>query len=171
MPDLAAAAWPTLAFLAFIIVQRLSELAIARRNTARLLDRGAVEHGADHYPAMVMLHTAWIVALVLLGMDERVQPIWLAVFAVLQVCRLWILLSLGERWTTRIIVLDEPLVTRGPFAFLKHPNYALVCAEIFVAPMVLGLVWVALLFSALNAAMLFVRIRAEDRALSGLREG
>ena len=170
MPEaLAPGGWPTLAFLAFILVQRLLELAIARRNTARLLARGAVEHGAEHYPFMIALHTAWIAALVLDGLDEAVRPGWLAVFALLQVARLWILASLGERWTTRIIVLDEPLVRRGPFAFLRHPNYVLVCAEIFVAPMVLGLWWVALLFTVLNAAMLYVRIRAEDRALHSLR--
>ena len=168
MPDLAVA-WPTAAFLAFIIVQRLVELVIAKRNTARLISRGAIEHGAEHYPFMIMLHTAWIAALVLLGLNETVQPVWLALFAFLQLGRVWILWSLGERWTTRIIVLNEPLVARGPFAFLRHPNYVLVCFEIFVAPMVLGLVWVAVVFSLLNAAMLFVRIRAEEAALHSLR--
>ena len=163
------AAWPTAAFLAFIILQRLLELVIARRNTARLMARGAEEHGAEHYPFMILLHTSWLAALVLLGLDETVRPFWLALFVLLQFARLWILFSLGGRWTTRIIVLDEPLVKRGPFAFLKHPNYVLVCAEIFVAPMVLGLVWVAIVFSLLNAAMLYVRIGAEERALASLR--
>ena len=66
-------------------------------------------------------------------------------------------------------MLPEPLVARGPFRFMRHPNYALVVAEIIVAPMVLGLVWVAALWTVLNAAMLWVRIRAEDRALAPLR--
>lgn len=156
-------------FLTFIVVQRLSELVIAKRNTARLLAQGAVEHGAGHYPVMVALHSAWIVALVVFGWQNPVSWPWLAVFALLQVFRVWILATLGRRWTTRIIVLPEPLVARGPFRFIRHPNYALVVAELIVAPMVLGLVWVAVLWTVLNAAMLWVRIRAEDRALAPLR--
>lgn len=157
------------AFLAFVVAQRLVELAIARRNTARLLARGGREHGAEHYPVMVALHASWVAALVLLGWDEEIRPAWLAAYVVLQVFRLWILATLGARWTTRIVVVDEPLVARGPFRLMRHPNYALVVAEIAVAPMVLGLVWVAVAFSVLNAAMLRVRIRAEDAALG--REG
>ena len=154
-----------IAFLAFIAVQRLGELILARRNTARLLASGAREHGASHYPLIVALHAAWLAALVLFGWDEPVSPPWLIAFAVLQVLRVWILATLGPRWTTRIVVTDEPPIRAGPYRFLRHPNYALVVCEIAVAPMVLGLVWVAVLFSILNAAMLAVRIRAEDRAL------
>ena len=158
-----------LAFLAFLIAQRLGELVLARRNTAALLARGAVEHAPGHYPLIVALHTAWIVALVVFGWNNPLHLGWLSVFALLQVFRVWILASLGPRWTTRIIVLDEPLVARGPFRLMRHPNYALVVAEIAVAPLVLGLPWVALVFSILNAAMLTVRIRAENAALSHLR--
>lgn len=160
---------PALWFLAFIIAQRLSELVIAKRNTARLIAQGAIEHGAGHYPAMVAMHAGWIGALVVFGWNNPVSWPWLGVFAVLQLFRVWILATLGPRWTTRIIVLPEPLVARGPFRFMRHPNYALVVAEIIVAPMVLGLVWVAALWTVLNAAMLWVRIRAEDRALASLR--
>lgn len=160
---------PALWFLAFIIVQRLSELVIAKRNTARLLARGAVEHGAGHYPVMVAMHSAWIAALMVFGWQNPVSLPWLAVFVLLQLFRVWILATLGPRWTTRIIVLPQPLVARGPFRFMRHPNYALVVAELIVAPMVLGLVWVAALWTVLNAAMLWVRIRAEDRALASLR--
>lgn len=156
-------------FLAFLIVQRLSELVIARRNTAALLARGAVEHGAGHYPVIVALHTGWIVALVIWGWSAPVHLGWLTAFAVLQGFRVWILLSLGARWTTRIIVLDEPLVARGPFRWIRHPNYALVIAEIAVAPMVLGLPWIAVVFSLLNAGVLTIRIRAENAALAHLR--
>ena len=166
MPDFSL---PALFFLGFILVQRLAELALARRNTARLLARGAREFSAAHYPLIVALHAAWIIALVWFGHDNPVSLPWLAVFAVLQALRVWILATLGERWTTRIIVLDQPLVRAGPFAFVKHPNYLLVVAEIFTAPMVLGLVWVAVIFSVLNAAVLFIRIRAEDAALADLR--
>jgi methyltransferase len=160
---------PAILFLAFIIVQRLSELVIAQRNTARLLAQGAVEHGAGHYPAMVLMHAAWIAALVVFGWQNPVSVPWLVAFAGLQVFRIWILATLGRRWTTRIIVLPEPLVAKGPFRFMRHPNYALVVAEIIVAPMVLGLVWVAVVWTVLNAAMLYVRIRAEDRALAAYR--
>jgi methyltransferase len=152
-------------FLAFIIVQRLAELVISKRNTAALMARGAREVGADHYPVMVALHSAWILCLVIFGFSQNIHIGWLALYAVLQVLRVWILSTLGRRWTTRIIVIDEPLVTKGPFRFIPHPNYTLVVFEIFVAPMVLGLPWVALLFTVLNAAMLYRRIRVEDAAL------
>lgn len=156
-------------FIAFLVLQRLAELVIARRNTRRLLARGAVEHGAAHYPLIVALHAAWLVSIVVFGWGQPVHPGWLAAFALLQLFRLWILSTLGPRWTTRIIVLDEPLVRRGPFRVLRHPNYTLVVLEIAVAPMVLGLAWVALVFSLLNAAVLAIRIRAENAALAPLR--
>lgn len=159
----------TVLFLGFIIAQRLSELVIAKRNTARLLDKGAYEVGESHYPVMVAMHSVWIACLIFFGYDEAVAFGWLAIFAVLQVFRLWILGSLGGRWTTRIIILEEPLVVRGPFKYVSHPNYTLVVAEIIVAPMVLGLVWVAVVFTVLNAAMLWVRIGVEHKALAPLR--
>ena len=160
----------TFLFLAFIIVQRLSELVIAKVNTKRLLARGAYEVGAQHYPVMVAMHSIWIGCLLFFGYGEAVSYGWLAIFALLQVLRIWILGTLGARWTTRIIILPEPLVVRGPFRFLKHPNYTLVVAEIIVAPMVLNLVWVAVVFTVLNAAMLWVRIGVEGRALAPLRD-
>ncbi len=150
-------------------MQRLGELVLAKRNTARLMARGAYEVGAGHYPLMVAMHTAWIIALVVFGYDEQVVVGWLAVFVVLQILRVWILASLADRWTTRIIVLEEPLVVRGPFRFVKHPNYMLVVAEIAVAPLVLGLGWIALVFTVLNAAMLALRISVEGKALAKLR--
>ncbi|HEY9038672.1 MAG TPA: isoprenylcysteine carboxylmethyltransferase family protein [Roseovarius sp.] len=159
----------TFLFLAFVVLQRLGELVIARINTARLLARGAHEVGAGHYPVMVAMHSLWIGCLLVFGYDQPVSWVWLAVFAVLQALRVWILGTLGRRWTTRIIILPEPLVTRGPFRYLRHPNYTLVVAEIIAAPMVLGLVWVAVVFTVLNAAMLWVRIGVEGRALASLR--
>ncbi len=160
----------TLLFLAFIVIQRLGELIIAKRNTARLLDKGAYEVGANHYPIMVAMHSAWIMYLLVFGHDEPISIAWLLLFAVLQCLRVWILSTLGERWTTRIIVLEEPLVVHGPFRYFSHPNYILVVAEIIVAPMVLGLMWVAIIFTALNAVMLWVRINVEHRALAPLRK-
>ena len=159
------------AFLAFLVAHRLGELWIARRNTAHLLARGGIEHGAVHYPAIVALHAAWIGALAWFGWDQPVHLGWLVVFFLLQLLRVWVLATLAERWTTRIIVLPEPVVTRGPFRLIPHPNYAVVIAEIAVTPLVLGLPWIALVFSMLNAALLFgVRIPAESRALAPYRE-
>lgn len=158
------------AFIAFLVVQRLGELVLARRNTARLKARGATEHGAAHYPAIVALHTAWVAAIAWWGWNEPLRVGWLVVFAALQILRIWVLATLGERWTTRIVVLPEPLVARGPFRFIPHPNYAVVMAEIAVAPLVLGLHWVAATFFVLNAAiLLLVRIPAENEALAPLR--
>ena len=105
----------TTLFLTYLVVQRLGELLLARRNTQRLMQRGAREVGARHYPAIVLLHTGWIACLTIFGFAQPVAWAWLAVFAILQIFRFWTLATLGERWTTRIIVLDEPLVARGPF--------------------------------------------------------
>ncbi|MCA0998607.1 isoprenylcysteine carboxyl methyltransferase family protein [Alloyangia pacifica] len=161
----------TALFLGFIVLQRLGELALARRNTARLLARGAHEVGREHYPVMVLMHAAWLLCLVVFGHDRSLSYGWLCIFAILQALRVWILASLGARWTTRIIVIEEPLVERGPFRYVSHPNYMLVVAEIIAAPMVLGLSWVAALFTLLNAAMLTWRIGVENRALAPLRKG
>ncbi|MBB3356705.1 MULTISPECIES: isoprenylcysteine carboxyl methyltransferase family protein [unclassified Novosphingobium] len=156
------------AIMAFVTLQRLSELVIARRNTARLMAAGAREVGANHYPVMVAMHTAWLAVLWFTVGDRPIFLPLLAVFAVLQLMRVWVLATLGPRWTTRIIVTrDAPLVKRGPFRFVRHPNYMVVTAEIAVLPLTFGLVWVALLFTVLNAAMLTVRIRAENSALYG----
>ena len=162
---LETSALPSGLFIGVLVVQRLSELLIARRNTARLMARGAREIGARHYPAMVALHASWLLAIALLGWGEPVLWPWLAPYVVLQGLRVWILTTLGSRWTTRIIVLDEPLVARGPYRYVNHPNYWLVVAEIVVAPMVLGLWSVAIVWSVLNALMLWWRIGVENEAL------
>lgn len=150
-------------------LQRLGELMLARRNTARLLARGAKEVASGHYLTIVLLHAAWLAGLWglvgLRGLADISLP-WLAVFVVLQGLRVWVIATLGPRWTTRIIVLPgAPLVLRGPYRFMRHPNYAVVAGEILVLPLVFGLVWYGLAFSALNALVLAARIRAEDAAL------
>ncbi|MRX49352.1 hypothetical protein GI374_02605 [Paracoccus sp. S-4012] len=155
-------------FLAFILAQRLAELALARANTRRLLGAGAREHGAGHYPLIVAVHVAWLAALAVLGWDGPVHPGWLALYGLLQLARLWVLATLGRRWTTRILTLPgEAPVTAGPFRLLRHPNYAVVAGEIAVAPLVLGLPWIALIFALLNALVLRIRIRAEAAAWRG----
>jgi methyltransferase len=152
--------------VAFVTLQRLAELALARRNTRRLLARGGREVGAGHYPAMVAFHAGWLALMWALAVDAALVPLWTAVFVALQALRLWILASLGERWTTRIIVVDEPLVRRGPYRFMAHPNYALVVAEIAVVPLALGAPLVALAVSLPHLALLRVRLRAEAAALA-----
>ena len=158
---------PLYAVVAFVIAQRLAELAYAARNTRRLHARGAFEVGANHYPWLVMLHAAWLAALVLtVAPDTTLNLPLLAVFGTLQVARAWVIATLRGRWTTRIIVLPgAPLVTKGPYRYLKHPNYAVVCAELAVLPLMFGAWEVALLFSALNLALLRHRVRVEEAAL------
>lgn len=154
------------AVLLFVTAQRLGELVLARRNTAWLKAQGAVEHAPGHYPLIVLTHAAWLVGLWWLAWDNPVNLGWLTVFAALQLLRVWVLATLGRRWTTRIIVTPgAPLVRRGPFRFLSHPNYTVVAGEIAVLPLAFGLPGFALLFSVLNAAVLFIRIRAENAAL------
>lgn len=154
--------------MALVTLQRLAELVIASRNTRHLRALAAVEIGRSHYPVMVALHASWLIVLWLtVGGQSVIMPL-LAVFVLLQALRVWVLATLGKRWTTRVIVLPgAPLVTGGPFRFLRHPNYCVVIGEIAVLPLTFGLVWVAVVFSLLNAAMLFVRIRSESRALYG----
>lgn len=154
--------------LGFVTVERLAELLLAKRNTTRLLGRGAIEFAAAHYPLIVVLHAVWLAGLWLLAWDRPLQWAWLVLFAVLQVLRIWVLATLGERWTTRIIVLPGvPLVNRGPYRFLKHPNYVVVIGEIAVLPLVFDLPLYALVFSILNGIILFIRVTAESAALKG----
>lgn len=153
------------ALLAFVTLQRLVELAIARRNTARLVARGAVEHGARHYPLMVALHATWLLSLWWFGWARDAALPLVLLYALLQAGRIWVLATLGPRWTTRILVLPgvAPVVA-GPFRFVRHPNYLVVALELPCVSLALGLVWHALLFGALNLAMLRHRIRAENAA-------
>lgn len=159
--------WP-LIIIGLVAAERLFELLYAARNTRRLSARGAVEHGAGHYPLIVLLHTAWLVTAFIFA-PRDVAPVWawLGIYIVLQAARAWVILSLGSYWTTRIISLpDAPLVRRGPYRFLKHPNYAVVSGEIAVLPLALREPLVALVFSALNLALLAWRVRVENEALS-----
>ncbi len=153
--------------LALVTLQRLGELVLARHNTERLLARGAIEVGASHYPLVVSVHAAWLIALWVWGRDQDVNLIALFGFVVMQGLRFWILATLRGRWTTRIIVLPgEPLVASGPYRYFSHPNYAVVAAEIALLPLALHLPWLAVIFTILNAAVLAIRIRAEAGALA-----
>ena len=152
--------------LSLVTFQRLGELWLSNRNMKRLLAQGAREHAPGHYLPIVALHAAWLVTLWLFALPRPIDGFWLAMFVLIELARIWVLATLGARWTTRIIVLPEaPLVRRGPYRWVNHPNYLVVIAEIAVLPLVFGLWRVALIFSALNAVGLAVRIRAENRAL------
>ena len=155
--------------LALVTLQRLGELVLARHNTRALLARGAIEVDARHYPLIVAVHAAWLIALWIFGRDQEVNLLALAVFVMLQGLRVWILMTLGPRWTTRIIILPgEPLIASGPYRYLSHPNYIVVAGEIAVLPLALHLPVPALVFSVLNTAVLTIRIRAESRALAAM---
>ena len=157
--------------LAAVLFERLVELWIARRNTTRLLAEGATEHGVEHYPYVVMLHGAWLAALVYFTPPGTpVNFIWLAVYLILQAGRVWVMTSLGRFWTTRIIAPTEaPLARRGPYRYLRHPNHVLVGGEIAVLPLVFGHWQIAIVFSLLNALVLRERIHAENEALAERR--
>lgn len=157
--------------LIFVAVQRLGELILAERNTRRLKAQGAREVGAAHYPLFVVLHASWLVALAVF-VPWHAQPNWwlIGAFALLQLGRVWVIATLGPYWTTRIITLDAaPIVTGGPFRLVRHPNYLVVCGEIAVLPLAFGAWWIAIVWSALNAALLAHRIGVEDAALNARR--
>jgi methyltransferase len=153
--------------LLLVAVQRTVELVYARRNERRLLARGGVETGASHYPLIVALHAAWLVAMAV-SIPAQTLPNWwlLGIYALLQAARVWVIASLGPYWTTRVVTVPGVvLVRRGPYRFLRHPNYAIVAAEMVVLPLAFGAVTIAVAFTLLNAAVLTWRIRVEDRAL------
>jgi methyltransferase len=155
------------AVLAFVVVQRLGELALASANTRRLRRLGGIESDRLGYPLFVALHGAWLASLAFV-VPTTVTPSWplLGLFGGLQFGRLWVIASLGRRWTTRLVVLPQAAPVRtGPYRFLRHPNYLIVVCEIAVLPLAFGAVGVALVFSVANAVLLARRIRLEDRAL------
>lgn len=159
------------AILALVALERLGELLYGRRNAKRLLAEGAVEHGADHYPLFILLHAGWLLAM-LLSVRPHTRILWplIGVYALLMLGRVWVIASLGRFWTTRIITLSAaPLVRRGPYRFLRHPNYLIVAGEIAILPLAFGAWRIALVFSLLNLALVWHRVRVEDRALAPRR--
>ncbi len=157
--------------LAVVTAERLGELWLARRNTAALRAEGAYEAAPGHYPLIVALHAAWLAGLWVFGLNAALNLGWLTIFLGLQMLRIWVLATLGRRWTTRIIVLPgAPLVTAGPYRFIAHPNYLVVVGEIAALPLCLGLPWYAIAFSVANGALLAIRIQAENASLLTLRD-
>jgi methyltransferase len=162
------AASPLVWIVGLVALQRLAELVVARRNTAALLARGGREIGRRHYPLFILLHASWLLAILVATPLDR-QPSWglIGVFAGLQLLRVWVIATLGPYWTTRVITLDgAPIVRRGPFRFVRHPNYWIVVGELAVLPLAFGEVWIAVIWSALNALLLRHRISVEMAALA-----
>lgn len=159
-----------LALLAAVAAERIAEVSVSVRNARRTLARGGQETGRGLYPFLVAFHAAFLVTLAAAALrDPRPPPLQYApLIGVLlaQGLRWWAVASLGDRWNTRVIVVPgEPPVTRGPYAFLRHPNYLAVVLEVACLPLVWGLWGFALAFSAGNAILLAVRIREEEKAL------
>jgi methyltransferase len=154
-----------------VALQRLLELAYARHNTAKLRRLGAVEADAAGYPFFVLLHASWLASLAVL-IPATAPPYWplLGFFALLQIGRIWVILSLGSCWTTRLVTLpDAPLVQTGPYRYFRHPNYLLVIAEVAVLPLAFGAVAIAATFSGLNLVLITRRVRIEDGVLASRR--
>ena len=155
------------AVLVLVAAQRGGELLLARANTVRLLRDGAIEADPTGYKWLVLLHTAWLVALAV-TVPAATPPHWplLALFVLLQAGRVWVISSLGRRWTTRLIVVPgAPLVVSGPYHWINHPNYLIVAGEIAILPLAFDALAIAAGFSACNALLLMRRTRLERAAL------
>lgn len=168
---MASEVWFT-ALVVAVGLERLAELVVSKRHAAWAFSRGGVEYGRRHYGVMVVLHTALLVGAVaeVWWLDRPFLPVlgWsmLALVLASQALRWWCIRTLGPQWNTRVIVVPGlPLVSRGPYRVLRHPNYVAVVVEGVALPLV-HTAWVtAVLFTVLNAALLTVRIRVEDHAL------
>lgn len=162
--------WPVWAqaVFAYVVIQRLAELAYANANTRRLLAEGGREYGADHYPLFILLHTGWLISIALFAEPTtRPDMLLLNAFIASQTFRFWTLASIGRWWTTRIISAPHfPRVKRGPYRYIKHPNYALVVVEIALLPLLLGSLSAAICYSILNAALLAWRLKIETAVLA-----
>lgn len=160
-------------FIGFVIMERLLELAIARRNEMWMKGQGALEYGQNHYRFMVLMHLFFFVSIILekLFFHREISPYWpllLVVFFLLQLGRVWVITSLGRYWNTKIIVLpNAEVIRKGPYRFIKHPNYFVVTLELVVIPLLVEAYLTALSFTLLNMVMLAIRIPAEERALKG----
>jgi methyltransferase len=157
--------------LGLVALQRVLELLYSARNTRRLRERGGIEYGAVQYPFFILVHAAWLASMAIF-IPASTVPNWklIGLYAALQPLRVWTIAALGPYWTTRIIsVPNAPIVRRGPYRVFRHPNYVIVCAEIFILPFAFGAREIAILFSFFNAALLSWRIRVEERALIARR--
>ncbi len=161
-------------FVALLAVQRLWELRKSECHRKALLAKGGKEYAYEHFPFMALLHSMWLVAMVVeVWVFDRVALPLIAVFAILlfllgQFFRLVAMHTLGERWCARIITLpDRPPIAMGIYRYMRHPNYVGVVLEIAATPMIHGAFLTAIIFSVLNCWLLKVRISAEEKAVYG----
>lgn len=156
-------------FISFLILLRIGELVLARSNEKWLLQHGAKEYGQKHYPFIVALHALFIVSLVVeysLRGTGSYSPFLLILYFVVLAFKVWTVASLGKFWNTKIYRAPNfPLIKKGPYRYLKHPNYIIVIAEIAIIPLIFHLYYTAIIFTFLNGAMLYVRIKEENRVL------
>ncbi|TYR80328.1 isoprenylcysteine carboxyl methyltransferase [Priestia megaterium] len=162
--------------LAFILLQRISELIIAKRNEKWMKNKGAYEVGKEHYKWMVLMHICFFFSLLaeVRASDYEQHPLFtiiISLFLTVQVGRLWAILSLGKYWNTKIIVLPNGnVVLKGPYKFMKHPNYTIVAAEFILIPLLFNAYWTLVVFSLLNLVILAVRIPKEEAALRSVTD-
>jgi methyltransferase len=155
----------------FIIIQRVIELGIAKNNEKKLKMRGALEYGQEHYKFFIILHSMFFISILIENyfiryIEIRFFTFLLIVFIVLQLARVWVISTLGERWNTKIIILpNEKLVKRGLYKYIKHPNYIIVTIELLVIPIMFHAYITTVIFSVCNLILLKVRIREENKAL------
>jgi methyltransferase len=167
---------PFFIFISVLILQRLLELVIARRNEKWMKEQGAIEFGMKHYQFIVLMHSMFFVVLLFekITFSHEISAFWplfAAVFVCAQLIRVWAISSLGRYWNTKIIVLPNvEVVRRGPYRFIKHPNYLVVSIELLVVPLMFGAYMTACLFTIVNIFMLSIRIPAEEKALRELTE-
>ena len=156
-------------FISYVILLRIGELFLSKRNEKWLLQNGAVEYGKKHYPFIVALHILFIISLIIEYSTKQTASFslfFIILYFLILVFKAWVVLSLGKFWNTKIFHISNlPLVKKGPYRYIKHPNYMIVIAEIAVIPLAFHLYFTAIIFSILNAMMLFVRIKEEDKAL------
>lgn len=156
--------------LAFVIIQRIVELFIAKRNEKLMLAKGAYEVGAAHYPLMILLHVSFFISFIIEVIYFKsiiaVNYNLFVLFLLLQLLRVWCLASLGPFWNTKIIILPgAEVVVKGPYSFMRHPNYFVVCLEIAVLPLMFQAYVTAVCFTILNVIILSIRIPIEEKAL------
>lgn len=160
-----------ISFICMIVIQRGVELIIAKRNERQLKKNGAIEFGAGHYPWMVLLHTGFLTVLIIevITLNRELSSfwiLWLILFVLAQMGRLWVIQTLGKHWNTKIIVLpNSEVIVKGPYKYVRHPNYLIVATEILIISLLFNAFITAIIFSLLNAWMMSIRIPLEEEAL------
>ncbi len=158
-------------FISIVIFQRVVEIIIANRNAKWMINQGGYEVGREHYKYIVLLHTFFFLSLLLeVSVSRPSFTSWVIApfvfFLLAQIGRVWALSSLGSFWNTRIMVLPgAKVIAKGPYRYMRHPNYVIVAMEILLLPLIFQAYWTAFIFSLLNALVLKVRIKVEEQAL------